>query len=200
MRYILDDNNYIEAVSCTPFNCKDKSCKEYTGAVPANYNSIEEWATTANIRAYYLVDGNLTLDAARAAELEAEWEIEAINKELYYVKGEKYAFEAPDTYNAVWTGGTLTTGRKQIVFTIWLPKRIDKINTITLNGIILSARSNLGSYLLGKTTDKSKITVSKATENSITLVHLTDTAYATTDATNNTPVAICLEKLDITFN
>lgn len=73
MRYILDDNGYIEAVSCTPFNCKNKSCKEYTGAIPANYGSVEEWATTANIKAYYLVNGNLTLDEARKAALEEEW-------------------------------------------------------------------------------------------------------------------------------
>lgn len=73
MRYILDDNGYIDSVSCTPFNCKDKSCKEYTGAIPTDYESLTEWATTANIKAYYLVNGNLTLDETRKAELEEEW-------------------------------------------------------------------------------------------------------------------------------
>lgn len=73
MRYILDDNGYIDSVSCTPFNCKDKSCQEYTGAIPDGYSSIEEWACNANIRAYKIVSNNLTYDAARNAALEEEW-------------------------------------------------------------------------------------------------------------------------------
>lgn len=74
MRYILDDNGYIEACSCTPFNCNDKSCQEYTGTIPEGYNSLKEWACTANIGAYKIVDGNLTYDATRNAEIEAEKE------------------------------------------------------------------------------------------------------------------------------
>lgn len=37
MRYILDDNGYIDSVSCTPFECKGKGCTEYTGAIPEGY-------------------------------------------------------------------------------------------------------------------------------------------------------------------
>lgn len=77
MRYILDDSGYIDSVSCTPFNCKDKSCQEYTGTIPSGYETLAEWAQNANIRAYKLVAGNLTYDEAKAAELEAEWEIAA---------------------------------------------------------------------------------------------------------------------------
>ena len=74
MRYILDSSGYVESVSCTPFNCKDKSCKEYTGSIPSGYDSLEEWATTANIRAYKITSGNLVYDSARDAALQAEWE------------------------------------------------------------------------------------------------------------------------------
>jgi hypothetical protein len=73
MRYILDDSGYIHSVSCTPFNCADKSCQEYTGAIPSGYETLAEWAQNANIRAYKLVGGNLTFDAAKDAELTAEW-------------------------------------------------------------------------------------------------------------------------------
>lgn len=73
MRYILDDSGYIDSVSCTPFNCKDKSCQEYTGTIPSGYDTLQEWAQNANIRAYKIVEGNLSYDAAKAAELEAEW-------------------------------------------------------------------------------------------------------------------------------
>lgn len=82
MRYILDANGYIDSVSCTPFNCKDKSCKEYTGAIPEGYDSLEDWACNANIRAYTIVDGNLTFDSAKDAELTALYEQEAENNAL----------------------------------------------------------------------------------------------------------------------
>jgi uncharacterized protein Veg len=73
MRYILDDNGYIYSVSCNPIECNNKGCTGYTGSVPEGYDTIEIWATTANIRAYKIVDGNLVYDADKAAALEAEW-------------------------------------------------------------------------------------------------------------------------------
>lgn len=74
MRYILDDNGYIEAVSCNHIECNNKGCQEYTGAVPTGYNSLAEWAEKAIIRAFKIVDGNLVFDEARATELETEWD------------------------------------------------------------------------------------------------------------------------------
>lgn len=84
MRYILDDNGYIYSVSCNPIECDSKGCTEYTGATPEGYDSIELWATTANIRAYKIVDGNLVYDEARAAALEAEWSSITGNKTLLF--------------------------------------------------------------------------------------------------------------------
>lgn len=74
MRYILDDNGYIEAVSYNQFECNDKSCTEYTGTIPEGYESLDDWVLNANIRAYKIVSNNLTYDATRNAELQAEWE------------------------------------------------------------------------------------------------------------------------------
>lgn len=73
MRYILDESGYIDSVSCTPFNCKDKSCQEYTGTIPSGYDSLQEWAINANIRAYKIVDNNLVYDEAKDAELCEKW-------------------------------------------------------------------------------------------------------------------------------
>lgn len=72
MRYILDDQGYVEIVSCNPIECESKSCTEYKGLIPLGYYSLEEWAAKANIRAYKIVDGTLTYDAERAAAIEAE--------------------------------------------------------------------------------------------------------------------------------
>lgn len=73
MRYILDDSGYIHSVSCSHIECNNKGCTEYTGTVPSGYSSLQEWATTANIRAYKIVNGDLTYDSARDAELKAAW-------------------------------------------------------------------------------------------------------------------------------
>ena len=74
MRYILDSSGYIESVSCTPFNCHDKSCTEYKGSIPSGYDTLQEWATTANIRAYKITNNNLVYDVAKDEALQAEWE------------------------------------------------------------------------------------------------------------------------------
>ena len=81
MRYILDSSGYVESVSCTPFNCKDQSCKGYTGTIPSGYDTLEEWALNANIRAYKITNNNLVYDAAKDEALQAEW----ANKEAGYI-------------------------------------------------------------------------------------------------------------------
>lgn len=73
MRYILDDLGYIEEVSFYQMVCNDKTCTEYTGTIPEGYETLEEWAKNANIRAYKIVDGNLTYDSDRDTALQEEW-------------------------------------------------------------------------------------------------------------------------------
>lgn len=77
MRYILDNNGYVELCSETHIECNGRGCTEYTGEVPAGYESLEDWAINANIRAYKIVDGNLVYDANRCSILEAQFEKEA---------------------------------------------------------------------------------------------------------------------------
>ena len=72
MRYILDDNGYVESVSCNHIECDSKSCTEYKGKIPLGYYSLTEWVEKANIRAYKIVDGTFTYDSDRAAAIESE--------------------------------------------------------------------------------------------------------------------------------
>jgi hypothetical protein len=58
----------------SPYGIVKKSCNEYKGTIPSGYDTLEEWATTANIRAYKIISGNLVYDEARNTELENEWE------------------------------------------------------------------------------------------------------------------------------
>ena len=88
MRYILDSNGYIESVSCTPIVCNNKGCTEYTGNVPEGYSSLEEWATTANVRAYKVVDGQLVYDSAKDTELQNLYKTEG---NINYIEARVYS-------------------------------------------------------------------------------------------------------------
>ena len=71
MRYLLDTEGYIAVASNNRIECEDQYCIGYKGTIPEGYSSVEEWATNANIRAYYIDDnGNLALDEARLETLE----------------------------------------------------------------------------------------------------------------------------------
>ena len=81
MRYILDNLGYIEEVSSGhTMTCNNKSCTEYTGTIPEGYESLEEWAINSNIRAYKIVDGNLTYDAERDELLKSQYTTENQNE------------------------------------------------------------------------------------------------------------------------
>ena len=70
MRYELCENGYINKVF---FGCHSGTCTLYEGNIPEGYNSLEEWADNANIRAYKIVDGNLVYDSERDNALQEEW-------------------------------------------------------------------------------------------------------------------------------
>lgn len=73
MKYILDNNGYVESASCNPISCDDKVSQEYTGSIPSGYDSLDDWILNANIRAYKISGGNLVYDSARDAQLTALW-------------------------------------------------------------------------------------------------------------------------------
>ena len=91
MRYDLDEEGYILNVY---FGCLSGTCTGYEGEVPEGYESLEEWADTANIRAYKVVDGNLAYDSARDAKLREQYEQDekdnscVVHKDLYGLKKE----------------------------------------------------------------------------------------------------------------
>lgn len=73
MRYILDDRGYVKYCSNTYITCENKTCTSYEGTIPNGYETIEEWVQKANIRAYKIVDGNLTYDSDEDARLQEEY-------------------------------------------------------------------------------------------------------------------------------
>ena len=80
MRYQLGADGYISAVA---FGCYLENCKEYTGTIPSDYSSLDDWATHACINAYYIDSkGNLVVDHAKRTELENKQAQEAIDNAL----------------------------------------------------------------------------------------------------------------------
>ena len=77
MRYILNNENYIEEISFSnEIECNNKTCTEYMGIVPTGYSSLLEWSEIAVIQAYKIVDGNLTHDPDKETALLNEWAIQ----------------------------------------------------------------------------------------------------------------------------
>lgn len=120
---------------------------------------------------------------------------EILEDELYYKPGDTLSCSS-----GIYLGGTLTGGIKQIVFSIPLPKSLTKINSITLNSMVLTVRNASGGYLLNsvKNTDfDGTISIDKRLDNLVTIYCNSNTAFT---ATNNIPVAVCINSFNITFN
>lgn len=68
MRYITDEKGYLREVSFgAEIDCDDGICTEYTGTVPAIYETIEEWyvANEHRLHQWKIVSGNLVEDGSR---------------------------------------------------------------------------------------------------------------------------------------
>lgn len=193
MRYILDDLGYIEEVSSNLMECNDKGCTAYSGTIPEGYDSLEEWAMNANIRAYKIVNNNLTYDADRDAALQEEWNVEPKDPTCYY-DGDTYKIPK-DAYINV--GGCMTSSRSQIRFGIFLPKSLKHIKSVSVNYAKIAVRNTAGSYILNMVEVTNNIVTSIEGENALYLCYQTSSAMS---GTNNTPVSVELNGIDLTFN
>ena len=170
MRYILNNEGYVETVSfANPIVCNG-SCTEYTGTTPTGYSSLLEWSENAVIQAYKITNGNLTHDPTKEAELESEWQkivIDGLN-----------------------TAGLLTTSKTQVAFNIPLYRVIPDNATIELALTKCQIRHADGGYI-AQDVDLSTLgtysTIRKAYGNRI-LVTLTLSKAAA--FTNNCPVSV----------
>lgn len=166
-------------------------------ATPSAVKSAYDLASTANTQA----NANKTAISNNATAIaENETAITNLLDNLFYKAGESYSFEASSTPASLWLGGTFTTSRTQIAFTIFTPKNMKYINSIACEKIDLTVRSNLGGYIANSVTDKSKVTTYKSHDNAITLIYTLDKAVETSIATNNTPASICLKSITLSFN
>lgn len=93
MRYILNSEGYIDEIAfgVASIECKDKTCTEYTGAIPTGYSSLQAWAAgeEGKLNAWKITNGDLVFDNAKYNELQALWDKQTkdnsyvVHKELY---------------------------------------------------------------------------------------------------------------------
>lgn len=111
---------------------------------------------------------------------------------LFYESGEIYQI------NNSWinVGGCITSAQKQLRFTIFTPKLLTNISSIVVNNAKLTVRHVGGGYLLDAQDVTSRLQAYKAGHNVIYLVYVSSSAMS---ATNNTPVAVEINDLKLTF-
>jgi hypothetical protein len=194
MFYILDELGYIEEVSTHYIERDNKTCTEYAGAIPEGYETLDDWVLNANIRAYKLdADGNLIFDADRDAALQEEYNTEPKEPTCYY-DGDKYIIPENAYINI---GGCVTSSKKQIRFGIFLPKSLKNIKSITVDYAKIAVRYHTGGYLLNMVDVTTNVYADNEGENAVYLRYETDTAFT---CTNNIPVSVEINGLELTFN
>lgn len=119
------------------------------------------------------------------------WKRLIIEDDIFYKAGDTYT-----NRTLVYAGGHVTSGSETICATINVPKRMDKISTITVNSYEVSARSVSGSYLLNQATSGLTVTAAKADGCNVRLHFNAGSAYS---VTNNTPVSVAIYGLKLTF-
>lgn len=115
---------------------------------------------------------------------------------------EKFNYQKGDTYTIkdrsyVTVGGSLTAGKGQIRFGIFVPKKLTNINNITVTSAKITVRNTSGEYILDYIDVTNKVSASKSGDNSI---HLSYAPSSTMSGTNNTPVSVEIGALILTFN
>lgn len=76
MRYVVDENNYVKAISFgTIMEYNECVCVEYTGSVPSGWNDLEAWYFDEGNKLWrwQIVDGELVMDESATAPQEGNW-------------------------------------------------------------------------------------------------------------------------------
>lgn len=117
-----------------------------------------------------------------------------IKEKLNYQKGDTYTIK---DRSYVTVGGSLTAGKGQIRFGIFVPKKLTNISNITVTSAKITVRNTSGEYILDYIDVTNKVSASKSGDNAI---HLSYASGSTMSGTNNTPVSVEIGALILTFN
>lgn len=116
-----------------------------------------------------------------------------IEEKLNYQKGDTYTIK---DRSYVTVGGSLTAGKGQIRFGIFVPKKLTNISNITVTSAKITVRNTSGEYILDYIDVTNNVSASKSGDNAIYLSY----GSSNMSGTNNTPVSVEIGALILTFN
>lgn len=126
-----------------------------------------------------------------------------LSSDLYYKNGDIYNIIYKDIRPQL--AGALTGSKKQIIFSIVVPKSLQNISSVTVNSLKLNIRTADGGYLGASSytgggidfLNGYSVTAEVAAENIVGFWIISDTAF---DYTNNITLGIDVGELKLTFN
>ncbi len=136
---------------------------------------------------------------------------DALNDEMYFKPGETFEFGNSSLYMS----SIVSSGSSTVYSSVILPKRLDKINTITINEFEVVFRNNQGYFRSDKNTasnDTAHFTLKTLPDSYVQKANGTILRFAFRESgvpftdgsgnkiTNNTPVAAEIVSLKLTFN
>lgn len=103
MRYVVDENNYVKAISFgTIMEYNECVCVEYTGSVPSGWNDLEAWYFDEGNKLWrwQIVDGELVTDESAVPPDEGSW----LGPDMY--EAVKFTGDNKTTLEVTLPGGT----------------------------------------------------------------------------------------------
>lgn len=141
--------------------------------------------------------------------------VNAINEiydDIYYKDNDTYEIHEDSSHNVYdrfYTSGLVTGVGKNLVFSIEVPKSLKNINSITVTELKMNVRNSNGNYVEYNTyvqggkdwlTSTYVHTIEKATDNIVTIAISKANGTEMSNITNNTPQAIEIDNLILTFD
>ena len=124
----------------------------------------------------------------------SSWKRIADEEDINYKEGDTYILPSGSTINI---GGCMTDSKLQVRSGLFVHKSLKKIKSITVNYIHASIRYTGGGYLVSEKDITANTTAYVNGENAIYLVYKASSAMS---GTNNTPIAIQIHELRLTFH
>lgn len=123
---------------------------------------------------------------------EIESSFKSLKDELFYKNGDTWV--VPDGYSII-AGGHITAAKKEIAFSIYTPKSMKNINSVTVSNAKITVRQN-GNYLVD---DKIvNLVLEKRTDNCLYARYISSSEIS--NATNNDTVAVAFGNGTFTFS
>lgn len=123
---------------------------------------------------------------------EIESSFKSLKDELFYKNGDTWV--VPVGYSII-AGGHITSAKKEIAFSIYTPKSMKNINSVTVSNAKITVRQN-GNYLIND--QIVNLTLEKRTDNCLYARYTSSSEIS--NATNNDTVAVAFGNGTFTFS